>query len=142
MQKQFDTPELQKLFADNFIQKLLKQDMRYSDRDNSEALLTYDNFGDYYAEQKQLFTVGFSKPEMLINSVIVGYLLAQMHMLINEGAPIADGKEAGVARLREMFTKLVKADFRALDAVLRDKWPKEHADILERNEKFKIKSPA
>jgi hypothetical protein len=127
-------PALLKYLNENFVERLLTMQLRTGDREYSEKWLSYDNFGDFYAAMKHLFIVSFSRPEMLVAGVLKAFLHKQISTMVQR-LPASDG--LGFERLDSMLTQMIDANFEKLQALLAEKWPKEYADILERNSRPK-----
>jgi len=114
------------------VEKLLRQDRRTHDRDASEAWQEFENFGEFYAAWKHQFIVGFSTPERLAARVIRIYVHRQLSAVVKHGeAAPAGGYEALDAALAEA----IEANHDLLMAVLRERWPSEWTDIVQRNER-------
>jgi hypothetical protein len=122
------TPDMYAFFSDQLIEKMLKQQMRTNDRDNNEAWMQFDNFGDYYAANRHLFMVTFSKLDILVSAIIKGYVMAQLAVMLNRG------NKAGRARVDDLVSKAIASKYPQLEAALADKWHREFADIRAKNE--------
>jgi len=123
-------PALLKLISQDFIERLLTMQHRTTDRDQGDAWLAHDNFGDFYAASKHLFVVGYSHPELLVSAVIKTFVLKQVSALVSRMPPANGG---GVERLDSLMTQALDAHSEALHGALKKAWHAEYADILTRN---------
>lgn len=115
----------------HLVEKLLKQEHRYADRDSNDNWQEFDNFGDFYAKWKHMFVVAFSTPEVLAARIIRTYVIRQVASVIDR-SPIENPDEQA---LNEALDSSIASTREVLLEVLKTKWPKEWADIVARNAK-------
>ena len=123
-------PALSEFLSSAFIERLLAMQHRSNDRDYNEQWLAYDNFGEFYAANKQLFIVSFSKPEMMVSAVINTFTHRQLSTLFSR-APVKQG--GGFERVNAAFTQIIADNYEQLRATLEKTWPAEYADILKKD---------
>lgn len=125
---------MRKYVAENMVERLVRMDMRSSDRDYHEGWMRYENFGHFYHEMHPHFVVGFSNPALLVHSVLGMYIRSQLSGLFDSLEKM-DG--VGYWTTRGFLDRSIDEHYDVFVAILLRKWPREYADILSRNAKFK-----
>lgn len=120
--------------SQNMIEKLIRMDERMQDRDYSEGWMRYENFADFYAEMSPLFMVAFSRPELLVSSILEIYITKQVSAKL---IPLDPRREKVTLAAKTLFSTCIAENYDSLATVLQKKWPREYADILNRNARFK-----
>ena len=127
--------QMRALISQNIIEKLIRMDERMKDRDYSEGWMRYENFADFYAEMSPLFMVAFSRPELLVSSILEIYVTKQVYAKF---MPLDQRlREKVNLAAKTLFSTCIAENYDALATVLQQKWPREYADILNRNARFK-----
>ncbi|QRM23550.1 hypothetical protein [Burkholderia pseudomallei] len=111
--------------------KLLTQDRRLSDKaaQEDEGGMAYDNFGDYYAENKDTFASAvFPDPSLRIIRIAEAYVIGQLFGHLNR-SPDGGDLDALRAGIRQSFEQSRDETV----AMMRQRWPAETEDIVRNN---------
>lgn len=111
--------------------KLLTQDRRHSDKaaQGDEGRMAYDNFGDYYAENKDTFASAvYTDPSLRILRIAEAYVLGQLFGHLNRSSDGGDF-DALKAGIRKSFEQSRDETV----AMMRQHWPAETEDIVRNN---------
>ena len=126
--------KMRAFISQNMIEKLIRMDERMKDRDYSEGWMRYENFADFYAEMSPLFMVAFSRPELLVSSILEMYVTKQVSAKL---IPLDPRREKVNLAAKTLFSTCIAENYDSLATVLQKKWPREYSDILNRNARFK-----
>lgn len=111
--------------------KLLKQGRRHRDKatQEDEGWMAYDNFGDYYAENKATFAPAvYPDPNLRILRIAEAFVIRQLfgHLNRSPGGGDFDALRAGIRRSFEQSRDETVA-------MMRQHWPAETEDIVRNN---------
>lgn len=119
------------------LEELLRMDRHQNNRAQFPIELPYESFGEFHRLQNSQYTSPFVPDEPLFISAISHYVRAQLSSMLTTFEKL-DGIEYW--RVRGSLERCISDNYDALVAILKQRWPEEHASILRR--KGRLQPPA